>query len=151
MFPVPHPTLPDEGAVQVIGGVELDPWLAGEHLQDTPTVRMVRSKGGPGWTLSFTVRCVNCEACVCWLLVSEQRTEPLTWRRASFSRGLQGTTGRSCGRSRGSGLAAVVGQSELAYSGQTGCLLLLWSLLEVVVQLEFLYLSQKYANCPLWW
>lgn len=79
---------------------------------------------------SFTITSVNCRVCVCWLLWV-QCAGQLTWRRASSSKGLQETTGKSCGRSLDLGLAAVAGQSELAYGGQTGCPLPLWSLLEV--------------------
>lgn len=44
VFSVSRPTLPHERAIQEVGGIELDPWLAGGDLQDTPTVWMVRSE-----------------------------------------------------------------------------------------------------------
>lgn len=68
VLPVLSPALSRYGAVQVVGSVELDSWLAGGNLQDTPTGRVTHSEmKTEGSFIQDKVVCCCVRLCVCVL------------------------------------------------------------------------------------
>lgn len=132
VLPVLGPTLSCHRAIQEVGSVELDSWLAGRNLQDTPTGWVTHSEMKKEIFLPDFIKdngmCVwLCVVCVSvfvrkWLLQQTWQHAPLSWH-------LRVTTDRSCGQTLDLELPSAEGQSEQAFWGQTVCLPLPWSLL----------------------
>ena len=109
VLPVPGPALSCHGGIQEVGSVELDPWLAGRNLQDTPTGWVTHSERKKDMLLlHFTQDKGVCVLCVSVCVLQH------TWQHVSLSSCLQVRTDRSYGQTLDQELPSAEGQSEQA-------------------------------------
>lgn len=110
MLPVPAPTLPCYRTIQEVGSVELDSWLGGRNLQDTPTRWVTDSKHQREVFLTSVDVVAACNVC---MLSAGQLYQ--TWQHVCLSRHLQVMTDRSYGQTLGREAPSDEGQLELVF------------------------------------